>query len=279
MTEAADRPGLRLLYALTGAAAWIAYRLLGLRREVIRGNLERSFPGWSAEQLRTVEREFVRRQGEFVAELLYTPRVDAGEMRARVGISNPELLAGGAPGRPVILVGAHHCNSEWATQRMSLEFGERLVGLYKPIRNPRVDAWFRRVRARFGSRLVPAKSVLKELARSRDVAAIGLIADQAPTTSPEKHWTQFLGQDTAFYMGPELLGRALRGQVLLGRMRRLARGRYELAFEALNEPGERLPHGEVTDRYARALEAWIRDDPAGWWWAHKRWKLRRDATG
>ena len=279
MTEAADRPVLRLLYALTGAAAWIAYRLLGLRREVIRGNLERSFPGWSAEQLRTVEREFVRRQGEFVAELLYTPRVDAGEMRARVGISNPELLAGGAPGRPVILVGAHHCNSEWATQRMSLEFGERLVGLYKPIRNPRVDAWFRRVRARFGSRLVPAKSVLKELARSRDVAAIGLIADQAPTTSPEKHWTQFLGQDTAFYMGPELLGRALRGQVLLGRMRRLARGRYELAFEALNAPGERLPHGEVTDRYARALEAWIRDDPAGWWWAHKRWKLRRDATG
>jgi len=277
MTEVADPPCLRLLYAVMGAAAWIAYRLLGLRRKVIRGNLARSFPGWSVGQLSAVEREFAQRQGEFMAELLYTPRVDAGDMRARVRIANPGLLVGAAPGRPVILVGAHHCNSEWATQRMSLEFGERLVGLYKPIRNPRMDAWFRRVRSRFGSRLVPAKSVLRELARSRDVAAIGLIADQAPTTSPEKHWTRFLGQDTAFYMGPELLGRALRGQVLIGRVRRLARGRYEVAFEALNAPGERLPHGEVTDRYARALEAWIRDDPAGWWWSHKRWKLTRDA--
>ena len=106
--------------------------------------------------------------------------------------------------------------------------------------------------------------------------SIGLIADQAPTTSPEKHWTEFLGQDTAFYMGPELLGRALRSQVLLGRMRRLERGRYEFRFEALNVVGERLPHGEITNRYARGLEAWIREDPAGWWWSHKRWKLRRE---
>jgi len=38
------------------------------------------------------------------------------------------------------------------------------------------------------------------------------------------------------------------------------------------------PHGEITDRYARALEAWIREDPAGWWWSHKRWKLTRGAA-
>jgi KDO2-lipid IV(A) lauroyltransferase len=114
-----------------------------------------------------------------------------------------------------------------------------------------------------------------ELARRRDAACIGLIADQAPTTSPDKHWTTFLGQDTAFYMGPELLGRALRGQAFLARMRRLGRGRYGLEFVPLNAPGERLPPGELTERYARALEDWIRDDPAGWWWSHKRWKLRR----
>jgi Kdo2-lipid IVA lauroyltransferase/acyltransferase len=275
MTDVTDRLALRMLYVLAGAAAWFAYRLLGLRRRVIRGNLARSFPQWPRERQRAVEREFVRRQGEFMAELLYTPRIGADEMRARVVLANPQLLAEAAPGHPVVLVGAHHCNSEWAMQRVSLEFGARLVGLYKPIRNARLDGWFRQLRSRFGSRLVPAKSVLRELARSRDVAVIGLIADQSPTTSPEKHWTEFLGQDTAFYMGPELLARALRGQVVLGRMRRLARGRYEMTFEALNAPGERLPHGELTGRYARALEAWIGDDPAGWWWSHQRWKLQR----
>ena len=276
MRDAADPLSLRALYAVAGAAAWVAFRLFGLRRRVIRDNLARSFPDWPAARLRSVEREFVRRQGEVLAELFHTQRLDADELRSRVRIANPEQLANASPGRPLILIGAHHCNSEWTFQRMALEFGERFVALYKPIRNPRVDAWMLRLRTRFGARLIPAKSVLMELARRRDAVAVGLIADQAPTTSPEKHWTQFLNQDTAFYMGPELLGRALRSQVLLGRVRRLARGRYELAFEALNAPGERVPGGTITDRYAQALERWIRDDPAGWWWSHKRWKLKRE---
>jgi KDO2-lipid IV(A) lauroyltransferase len=126
---------------------------------------------------------------------------------------------------------------------------------------------------------VPAKSVLRELAAFREVAAIGLVADQVPRTSPEKHWVEFLRQDTAFYMGPELLGRALRTRVVLVRMDRLGRGRYRLEYLPLNEAGQKLPSGEITTRYARALEAWIRDDPPGWWWSHKRWKISRGAGG
>jgi KDO2-lipid IV(A) lauroyltransferase len=80
-------------------------------------------------------------------------------------------------------------------------------------------------------------------------------------------------------MGPELLGRALRSQVVLAKMRRLERGRYELEFEPLNEPGEKMAGGEITSRYARALESWIREDPPGWWWSHRRWKLQRGIRG
>ncbi len=178
----------------------------------------------------------------------------------------------------MILVGAHHGNFEWMLLRMSLEFGDRLIGLYKPLRQPPIDRRMKAMRSRFGARLVPAKSILRELANFREAAAIGLVADQVPRTSPEKHWVTFLGQDTAFFMGPELLGRALRSQVVLVKMRRLARGRYELEFEPLNEPGEKLPSGEITSRYARGLEAWIREDPPGWWWSHRRWKLKRDVT-
>ncbi|RPI12844.1 MAG: hypothetical protein EHM60_10650 [Lysobacterales bacterium] len=270
-----DTLALRLLYAAFGATAFVLYRLFGLRRDVVRGNLARSFPGWPVERLREVEREFVRLQGELAAEVVYASRIPAGELRARVSIANPEVLAAAQPPRPTIFVGAHHGNFEWMLQRVSLELGGQLAGLYKPIGNPRVDGWFRRMRSRFGARLVPAKSVLSELARMRDIAAIGLVADQVPRTSPEKHWVRFLEQDTAFYMGAELLGRALRSRVCLVRMRRLARGRYEIEFEPLNEPGEKLPNGEITSRYAKALERWIREEPAGWWWAHKRWKLEK----
>jgi KDO2-lipid IV(A) lauroyltransferase len=271
----ADGIVLRAAYLACGAAAWIALRVLGLRRSVVRGNLSRSFPDWTPAQLRAVEHEFARRQGEIAAEVLCSGRISAGELRARVQIVNPAALAAAGQPRPMLLLGAHQCNFEWMVQRLSLEFGERLVALYKPPRNPRTDRWLRGLRSRFGARLVAAKSVLQELARMRDVAAIGMLADQVPRTSPEKHWVEFLGQDTAFYVGGELLGRGLRAQVCAVKTRRLARGRYELTIEPLNEPGEKLPHGEVTTRYARALEAWIREDPAGWWWMHRRWKLKR----
>lgn len=267
-----DRLLLRAAYGVCGAAAWLAFRLLGLRRSVVRGNLERSFPDLSRRQRRAIERDFVRRQGEVATEVLCSNRIGADELRERVVITNPERLPAPAAPKPVILVGAHHCNAEWMLLRASLELGERLVALYKPQRSARADRWLRKLRGRFGARLVAAKSVLQELARMRNVGGIGLLADQVPRTSPEKHWLQFLGQDTAFYLGPELLGRALRAQVCLVRMRRLARGRYAMTIEPLNEAGEKLPHGEVTARYARALEAWIRDDPAGWWWTHRRWK-------
>ena len=267
-----DRLLLRLCYAVCGLAAWLAFRVLRLRLRVVRENLRRSFPDRSAAQLRAIEREFVRRQGEVAAEVLYSTRIDARELGERVTITNPQVLASAGAPRPMILVGAHHCNAEWMVLRVSLELGGRLVALYKPQRNPRADRWLRSLRTRFGARLVSAKSVLQELARMRDVGAIGLLADQVPRTSPEKHWLEFLAQETAFYMGPELLGRALRAQVCLIRMRRLARGRYEITFQPLNDQGEKLPHGEVTARYARGLEAWIREDPAGWWWTHRRWK-------
>ena len=271
----ADGIVLRAAYLACGAAAWIALRLFGLRRSVVRDNLRRSFPAWTPAQLRAVEREFARRQGEIAAEVLCSSRVSAGELRDRVRIVNPQALATAGQPRPMLLLGAHQCNFEWMVQRLSLEFGERLVALYKPPRSAGADRWLRSLRSRFGARLVAAKSVLQELARMRDVAAIGMLADQVPRTSPEKHWVEFLGQDTAFYMGGELLGRGLRAQVCAVKMRRLARGRYELTLEPLNQPGEKLPHGEVTTRYARALEAWIREDPAGWWWTHRRWKLKR----
>ena len=179
---------LRLYYTLAGALAWLAYRVLGLRRSVVRGNLQRSFPEWSAEQQRAARREFARRQGELTAEVFYAEHIDEAELRARVTLVNPQVVAAAAAPRPVILVGAHHGNFEWMVLRMSLEFGDRLIGLYKPLRQPPIDRRMKAMRSRFGARLVPAKSILRELANFREAAAIGLVADQVPRTSPEKHW-------------------------------------------------------------------------------------------
>ena len=260
-------------YALSRGVFLILFSLLGLRRTVIRDNLARSFPELAPVARRNLRREFLRRQSELAAEVLLAPRLEAAELRERVTLANPEVLASAAPPRPLILAGSHLGNFEWAQLRVSLELGDRLLALYKPMRGARAERWFHRMRSRFGARLVPAKSVLAQLAQFRGAAGIGIVADQVPRSSPDRHWTAFLSQQTAFYMGPEILGRALRSQVMFADLRRLARGRYELEFIPLNQPEERLPVGVVTERYVRELERAIHADPPGWWWLHRRWKL------
>lgn len=266
---------LRLYYRLFGLLTLGVVRIGGFRRSVTRANLARSFPDATPERRREIEREYVRRQSEVLAEILYGRRIGEDELRRRVTIVNPELLANAHPPRPLVIATAHHCNWEWLLLRLSVDLGPRLMALYKPLKNERADSFFKNLRSRFGARLIPAKSVLQELARFREAGAIGLVADQVPKTSPEKHWLQFLHQETAFYMGPELMARALRSQVIFVRMHRGGRGRYALELTALNAPGEKLANGTITERYARHLETWIEDDPAGWWWGHKRWKMKR----
>jgi KDO2-lipid IV(A) lauroyltransferase len=268
---------LRLYYTLSRVLFWFAYRVIGLRRAVIADNLRRSFPELDERALGKLRREFIGRQSEIFAEIVYGSRIDADELRRRVRIIGPALLAEAAAPRPLILAAGHQCNFEWMFLRVSIELGPELLALYKPLRNAWLEARFRRLRTRFGSNLVPAKSVLRELAKFREARAIGIIADQVPRTSPEKLWLQFLHQDTPFFMGPEMLGRALRSQVAYVSMRRVRRGCYEIELQPLNVPGEKPMSGEITERYVRALECDIRRDPAGWWWSHRRWKLQRPA--
>jgi Kdo2-lipid IVA lauroyltransferase/acyltransferase len=272
-------PALHCKYALAGAGAFLVYRVLGLRRGVIRENIARSFPELSPAERRTIVRDHARHQGELLAESWYGLEIEADELRERVTITNPELLrASSRPNRPVVLAGAHQANWEWMSLRLSLEFGSDYLAMYKPPRNARLEPVLVRLRTRFGGRLTPAKSILKELANFRRAAAIAMLADQAPRGSPERHWTRFLNQDTAFFMGAELLGRALRTQVLFVSMRRIERGRYVIALESLNNPAEKVEQGAISERYARALERTIRSNPPDWLWSHRRWKLRRPSA-
>ena len=133
-----------------------------------------------------------------------------------------------------------------------------------------------RVRSRFGSRMVPAQTLLGDvLKRLKIVRVVCMVADQEPMTSEYKHWTRSLNRDSAFYMGAEHIAKATRYEAFFLRMWRESRGHYAMEFVPLTGPNETLAAGEFTERYARLVEAQIREHPADWPWEHKRWKLTR----
>jgi KDO2-lipid IV(A) lauroyltransferase len=271
---ARDSCGLRLRYACSWLLFLLGYRLLGLRRGTIRQNLRRSFPDRSDAERERIRVDFVTRQAEILAEFDYARVMDAAELRARVQVVD----RAGVLARPtkLVLVCGHQCNFEWALLRMSLELDSGLIGIYKPMGNAWAERYFLAIRSKFGARMLSSKSIRQEIGAIRDARALGLVADQVPRTSPERHWTTFLHQDTAFFMGPERMARLLRAPIVYVSIRRCARGRYEIELEPLTTAGEKPVAGVPTERYARVLERDIEADPAGWWWSHKRWKRLKE---
>jgi KDO2-lipid IV(A) lauroyltransferase len=266
-----------VLYGLASGMGWLTFHVFPHREKVVRESLSRAFPEYDERQLREVIRRYYYGFAQVLVEIIKGASLPAAEFRRRVSMVNleaPQALL--ASGQSVLLVAAHQCNWEWMLLALGVGLGYPVDAAYKPL----VDNWaereMKKLRTRFGSRLIPAKDLLPDIIRRRDtVRAVAMVADQEPRTSEHKHWTRFLNRDTAFYMGPEEIARVTRFPVFFVSMRRTGRGYYEMGFVPLAHAGQKLPTGDLTERYARLVEAQIHASPPDWPWSHKRWKLKK----
>jgi Kdo2-lipid IVA lauroyltransferase/acyltransferase len=265
-----------LAYGCGSGLAFIAHRVLRYRLGVVRSNIAGCFPELAPRARRSVERGYYRALGELLAEVLKSATITAEELDRRVALHDLEVVRAQLDaGRKVLIVAAHQCNWEWLLLALSSKLDHRLDAAYKPLHSARSDRLMQAIRTRFGSTLVPAKELLGRILTRRSARALAMVADQEPVTSDYKWWTRFLGRTTAFYMGPEKIAQATRCAVVFASMRRIERGRYVVAFELLSRGGAPQSPGEITERYARRVEAQVRASPPDWTWSHRRWKLRR----
>jgi KDO2-lipid IV(A) lauroyltransferase len=272
-----SRLPLRFLYAFSGFVAWLAFRVVPYRAPMIDASLAQAFPELDPRARRTLRQRFYRGFAQMFAELLKAPALDPDEIRRRVRIVNleePRALL--ERGQSVLLVAAHQCNWEWMLLALSLELGFPLDAAYKPLVNEWAEREMKKLRTRFGSRLVPAQELLPDILKRQGVVrAVAMVADQEPTRSERKYWTRFLNRDTAFYMGPEEIARVTRFPVFFIAMRRRSRGYYEMEFLPLAPGGNPMAPGALTARYVRLVEEQIRAAPPDWPWSHKRWRLKK----
>lgn len=281
MVKTLSRLPLRALYALSGFLYLLAYYVLRHRHRVIEEQLGRVFPEADAAWRRRVHKRFLRNFCDVAVEIVKSATMSAEDLRARVRIRNPEVAREHLDaGRSVLLVTSHLCNWEWLLQGFALQLGHPLDAAYKPLH----DAWAERtmleIRSRFGARLVPAKDLLMDHLRRRHVIrALAMNADQAPVSTDRRHWTMFLGQETAFYLGAEQIARATRLPVIYVVMRRVRRGWYEVEMQMLWDGRESVEAGVITERYARACERDVLASPADWLWTYRRWKIRKSLYG
>jgi KDO2-lipid IV(A) lauroyltransferase len=266
-----------LLYAKFSFLALAARYLAPARWRVTLANLRRVFPGMDSRQLRRLAGAHYRHFGMLAAELVASSRMSRPQMLARVRINNLELPREMlSRGRPVLLLGSHQSNWDWGMYAMAAALGHPVDAVYKPLKSRAANRALLALRGRWGVTLVPAKQLLADLLQRRhEVRVIAMLADQAPRTSEHQHRVTFLGQDTAFYLGPEQMARATRYGAFYVSMHRVTRGHYAATCLPLARPHEELAPGEFTARYARLVEADVLAHPEEWTWGHRRWKSAR----
>jgi KDO2-lipid IV(A) lauroyltransferase len=203
----------------------------------------------------------------------------AEALTRRVTFENPELVEQCiAVNQSVVLLTAHYGNWEWLSLAAGVRFGITIDVVYQRQRVEAVDTFLREARARFGSRFVPREEFIFDLmSRAGKPRAYALIADQTPKHKNDpRHWTRFLGQDTAFFRGAGKIAQFLDAKVLYVSMRRVRRGYYSVRLSVLADPPYEQDANEmIVERYARSLERDVRASPADWLWLQNKWKVAR----
>ncbi len=281
MVQFLSRLPMRALYAFSSFLYFLAYYVVRHRHHVIREQLLRVFPTMAEAERAAIHRRFLRNFCDVLVEVLKSASLTPEAMSARVSILNLPLARGYLDaGQSVMFVTSHLCNWEWLLQGVVLQLGYPLDAAYKPLHDAWAERLMLKVRSRFGARLVPAKELLADFLRRRAVVrAVAMNADQAPVSTDKRHWTTFLGQDTAFYVGAEQIARGTRLPIMYLVMRRLRRGHYQVELQQLWDGRETLPPNAITERYARACELDVLKSPADWLWSYRRWRLKKPLYG
>jgi len=269
------------LYAFSSFLYLLAFYVVRHRHQVIREQLDKVFPDASAAERRRIHKQFLRNFCDVMVEVLKSVSMSEAEMRARVQIMNLDLARGylGA-GRSLMFVTSHLGNWEWLLHGVTLHLGYPVDAAYKPLHDRWAEKLMLKIRSRFGARLVPAKELLADFLKRRGIVrAVAMNADQAPVSTDKRYWTQFLGQDTAFYVGAEQIARATRLPILYVRVRRVRRGYYAVELQTLWDGREATEANAVTERYARACEIDVLARPADWLWSYRRWRLKKPLYG
>lgn len=277
MTAVACLP-LGVLYGASDLASFLLRRVVKYRRRVVRGNLSRAFPEASEKELRGWEKRFYRQLCDTFIETLKLLHISDREVDRRVEVVGAELVDQAVEGgHSVVLFLGHYGNWEWVTA-ITRHFKSDAVmsQIYHPLSSEVMDRVMLKVRSRFGNESIPMKRTMRRLLEIEHQGGhfvTGFISDQRPVGKVLPNWMDFLGIDTPFIVGGEVIGDRVGARYLYVDVEPLKRGHYRLTFKEVVPLKSDLDEGiefPYSRQYMRMLESTIRRDPSYWLWSHNR---------
>ena len=257
---------------------FLAYRVIGYRKDIVRSNLKNSFPSKSEKEIVEIEKKFYRHLGDSFIEWFYPMHRSARQLKPRYVFKNPELLNDlYERGISVAGVLGHYGNWEWLSL-LPTEVKHKVWAIHKPLKNPYFNQLINGLRSKYGVLMVSSKDSYRKLKMEKEKGEVTMtyfLADQSPQESKIKYWTSFLKQETPVFLGTEQIAKKLDMAVVFFDIRKVRRGHYEIEFKLLSESPKTEESHSITEKHVKALEERIMAEPEWWLWSHRRWKHRR----
>lgn len=267
---------LSALYILADGAYLLLYFVFGYRRKVVRKNLLNALPDKTLEEILVIEKRFYRYLASLVFEIIKMGNISKKEIERRFIFKNKAQVQEYLDrGESVLVCSAHYGNWEWGTLGIGLNFSADHYPIYKPLTNPVFDTWFKKVRSKFGNKLIAMRQTMRALQASKDKPSIFSFGnDQAPSKDESHYWTNFMHQPSSVQLGIEKIAKRTNQPIFYFKIKVLKRGFYEVNCVPLCLNPAGTAEFEITEMHTRFLEEIIRAKPEYWLWSHKRWKYK-----
>lgn len=269
-----SRLPLSILYLISDFLSFMTYHIVRYRRKVVYDNVRKSFPEKTEKEVQKIVRDFYTNLSDTVVEIIKAITIDKEDLKQRIVIKNPELIsAEKEKGQSILILASHQCNWEWILLGAGAQLEMPIDAVYQRLSEEFSEKLMYGIRSRFGGLPIERDSLIKEIMkRRRETRVIAMVADQTPHRSNKKYWTTFLGRDTAFYQGADLITQMTKYPAFFAGIKRVKRGFYEVEFVQVGQPPYEKGSFDVVENYAKACEKVIVEAPSDWLWSHKRWK-------
>lgn len=267
------------LYRLSDMMYLLIYYVFRYRTKVTYHNLKRSFPEKSNEEIKRIAKRFYRNIADIIVEVIKTKGVSIDQLMKRVQFHNYEIIEELFQKKKSAFVSIGHCgNWEWTAIKLAMISKHKPFAVVKPLNDEFFDEYMSQLRTKSGhSNLIKFKQTYRTLYKVKDELVVTIIAsDQTPTRDEINYWTEFLNQDTPFFLGLEKISKSLDMAVVFFDIVRSKRGFYDVNISMITDNPKETEQYEITESYVRKLEESIRKNPDNWLWSHRRWKHERN---
>lgn len=270
-----SRLPLSILYILSDFLFFLLYRVIGYRRGVIKTNLKKSFPEKSDEEIKVIYKKFYANFCDYLIETLKTFSISQEELDERLTFSNLEVFEEiRSEKRSAMMMCGHNFNWEWYIGMAKYINTNSSVAVYHKIRNPFWNDKINAMRARFGTKAVDMKDVLRFMMKAPSTEDITylFVADQSPKKSAVHYFINFLNQRTPVFNGFDKIAIRKDMAVVYCKTEKIKRGYYHTTYIRIKPEEEKFKENEIVHQFFHLLEETIKEHPDNWLWSHKRWK-------